>query len=220
MNKLLMFLTGVMMLVIVFIAMFFTGAIFDASQRGTVETYFFQGNNYSYQRPGVPQAPRQMGDSKLFALLVTKYVTEYLYVLPEVADIDHRISVKGALNTMSNPLTNTFDKWKTNIAPEIRKMAESGVLRTVSVDTPLKYGDFYQVEFVLNTWTHPNDMDEVPTKQSGIMQFRVAMPSEMTEYRPEINEEKVNQLHERIDAGYDPVGVFNFKVSDVIIHME
>lgn len=215
-----MLFTGIMMLVVVFVAMFFTGAIFDAGRRATVETYFFQGNNYSYQRPGVPESPRQLGDSKLFAMLVTKYVTEYLYVLPEVADIKHRMSAKGALNTMSNPLTDTFDKWKANIAPQIRDMAENGVLRTVSVDTPLKYGDFYQVEFNLYTWAHPNDMDAIPTKQSGIMQFRVAMPSSMTEYRPEINQEKLNILHDRIDSGYDPVGVFDFKVSDVIIRME
>lgn len=215
-----MFLTGVVMLVVVFIAMFFAGAIFDAAQRETVETYFFQGNNYSYQRPGVPESPKQMGDSKLFAMLVTKYVTEYLYVLPEVADIDQRMSAKGSLNTMSNALTDTFENWKTNVAPEIRKMAEDGVLRTVSVDTPLKYGDFYQVEFQLHTWTHPNDMDDVPTRQTGIMQFRVAIPASMTEYQPEISTEKLNLLHERIEDGYDPVGVFNFKVSDVIIHME
>lgn len=215
-----MFLTGIMMLVIVFIAMFFTGAIFDASRRASVETYFFQGNNYSYQRPGMPVSPKQMGDSKLFNLLVQKYVTEYLYVLPEVANIDHRTSDKGALKTMSNPLTDTFEKWKTYIAPEIRKMAQAGLLRTVSVDTPLKYGDYYQVEFKLYTWAHPNDMDEIPTVQSGMMQFKVTLPPDMTEYRPEINEEKVNLLHERIEDGYDPVGVFDFKVSDVIIHME
>lgn len=215
-----MFLTGVMMLVIVFIAMFFAGAIFDASRKASVETYFFQGNNYSYQRPGVPETPKQMGDSKLFNLLVQKYVTEYLYVLPEVADIEQRMSNTGSLNTMSNSFTNTFEQWKATIAPEIRKLAESGVLRTVSVNTPLKYGDFYQVEFQLYTWAHPNDMDQVPTRQSGVMQLRVAIPSYMTEYRPEISTEKLNMLHKQIDKGYDPVGIFNFKVSDVTIRME
>lgn len=220
MKKLFMFLIGVMTLAVVFVAMFFTGAIFDASQRGTVETYFFQGNNYSYQRPGVPETPKQLGDSKLFNLLVQKYVTEYLYVLPEIADIDRRESDKGALYTMSSKLTDTFDKWKTNVAPEIRDMAKSGVLRTVSVDTPLKYGDFYQVEFVLNTWERPNDMDEVPTRQSGVMQFRVTLPATMTDYRPEILQENLNKLHTAIDKGLDPVGVFNFRVSDVILYME
>lgn len=217
MNKIVTFLIGVMMLVVIFIAMFFTGAIFDAANRQSVETYFFQGNNFSYQRPGMPMSPKQMGDSQLFDLLVQKYVTEYLYVLPDVADIDRRESVSGPVNTMSSALSNTFDKWKENIAPEIRKMAESGVLRTVSVGAPLKYGDFYQVEFELTTWQYPNDMDEIPTVTGGVMQFKVA---ETLSSITEINEERLNILHERINKGRDPVGVFNFRVSDVIIHME
>lgn len=220
MNKILTFLIGVMMLVVVFIAMFFTGAIFDASRKASIETYFFQGNNYSYQRPGVPETPKQLGDSKLFNLLVKKYVTEYLYVLPEVADIDQRMSDVGAIRLMSDIYSDTFDQWKQNIAPQIRELAAAGVLRTVSVDTPLKYGDFYQVEFKLYTWAHPNNMDAVPTMQSGIMQFRVKMPLGMTEYRPETVEENINRLHEIINDHVDPVVVFNFRVSDVTIYME
>ena len=215
MNKIVTFLIGVMMLVVIFIAMFFTGAIFDATNRQYVETYFFQANNFSYQRPGMPLSPKQMGDGQLFDLLVQKYVTEYLYVLPDVADIDRRESASGPLNAMSN--TNTFDRWRKNIAPEIRKMAESGVLRTVSVGTPLKYGDFYQVECELTTWQYPNDMDEVPTVTDGVMQFKVA---EQLSSITEINEERLNMLHKKINQGRDPVGVFNFGVSDVIIHME
>lgn len=218
MNKLVTFLVGIMMLVVVFIAMFFTGAIFDAANRQSVETYFFQVNNFSYQRPGMPLSPKQLGDSQLFNLLVKKYVTEYLYVLPDVADIEKRESNAGALNTMST--SQTFKIWQEHIAPEIKEMANSGVLRTVSVDTPLKYGDFYQVEFTLTTWTHPNDMDEIPSTTVGIMQFKVKTPNTMTEYRPEINQENLNRMHVAIDKGYDPVGVFKFKVSDVTIHME
>jgi len=215
MNKLAMFFIGVMTLVVIFIAMFFTGSIFDASRRGTVETYFFQGNNYSYHRPGAPLTPKQLGDSRLFDLLVQKYVTEYLYVLPEPADIVRRESKIGALRMMSNDAV--FTQWENTIAPDIHEMADAGMLRTVSVYTPLKYGDFYQVEFELHTWQYPNNMDEIPTVQRGIMQLKIEMSSSN---RPEIKQEQLNTLHWAIDNGYDPVGVFNFGVSDVILLME
>ncbi len=215
MNKLAMFFIGIMTLVVIFIAMFFTGAIFDASRNGVIETYFFQINNFSYQRPGMPLTPKQLGDSKLFDLLVQKYVTEYLYVLPEAADITRRESTTGALRLMSN--ATVFEQWKATIAPEIREMADVGMLRTVSVDVPLKYGDFYQVEFELKTWQHPNNMDEIPMVQHGIMQLKINMQKSN---KPEIKQEQLNTLHWAIEHKYDPVGVFDFGVSDVIIHME
>jgi len=217
MNKLAMFFIGVMMLVVVFIAMFFTGAIFDASRQGTVETYFFQGNNFSYQRPGMPLTPKQLGDSRLFDLLVKKYVTEYLYVLPEAADIAHRESKTGALRMMSNDAV--FTQWENTIAPEIHEMADAGMLRTVSVGTPLKYGDFYQVEFELKTWQFPNDMDEEPMIQSGVMQLKIKMSLSKSN-APEIKQDKLDTLSRGIKLGFDPVGVFDFGVSDVILLME
>lgn len=220
MNKVVMFLMGIVILVVISAAMFFTGAIFDASNKQSVRTYFFQGNNFSYQRPGLPLSPKQLGESQLFNLLVQKYVTEYFYVLPELADIERRESNVGPLNTMSNNAA-TFNKWKETVAPEIREMAQAGMLRTVSVSTPLKYGDFYQVEFELTTWQYPNDMDEMPTISSGVMQFKVAKRLSMTESSlAETNVEMLKQLHARIKEGYDPVGVFNFRVSDVIVRME
>lgn len=217
MNKLAMFFIGVMTLVVIFIAMFFTGAIFDASRNGVVETYFFQDNKFSYQRPGAPLTPKQLGDSRLFDLLVKKYVTEYLYVLPEDADITRRESNTGALRMMSN--SAVFAQWQNTIAPEIREMADAGMLRTVSVDTPLKYGDFYQVEFELKTWQFPNDMDEIPMIQHGVIQLKIETPLSKSN-KPEIKQEQLNTLQKAIEYGYDPVGVFDFGVSNVIIHME
>lgn len=212
MNRIIKFFISVIVLTIVFVAMFFTGAIFDAAKNTSVKTYFFQVDNFSYQRPGEPLNPKQLGDSQLFDLLVQKYVTEYLYVLPDVTDIEHRESNKGPLHTMS--MQGTFDIWQKNYAPAIREMAEKGMLRTVFVSTPLKYGDFYQVEFELKTWEHPNDISAAPTVSAGLMQFKLVM------FDSDVNEEKLTELHSRLEKGYDPVGVFDFRISDVTIHME
>ncbi|MCM1294135.1 MAG: hypothetical protein NC311_01055 [Muribaculaceae bacterium] len=210
MKKLITFMAGVMLLVIMFIIMFFAGAIFDMAGKQSVETYFFQGNSFSDQRPGAPKTPKDLGDVKMFDMLVTKYVNDYFYVLPDMSNIEQRQSPRSALDIMSAP--DVFAQWKDNIAPQITEMANAGMLRTVSVTGIQRYGDYHAVEYQLKTWHTPNDMDELPQIETGIIYLLVSDT-------PRVNDYIMENMHTVIERGRDLVIVFqgSFRVEKAIM---
>lgn len=210
MKKLIMFLAGVMLLVVMFVAMFFTGAIFDTASKQSVETYFFQGNSFSGHRPGAPQTPKDLGDTKMFDMLVTKYVNDYFYVLPDMSNINQRQSPRSALDIMSAP--DVFAQWKADIAPQITEMADAGMMRTVSVTGIQRYGDYHAVEYQLKTWRQPNNMDELPQVETGIIYLLVSDT-------PRISDYVMDNMHAVIERRRDLVIVFqgSFRVEKVVM---
>ncbi len=214
MKKLIGFLAGLIIIVLMCGAMFLAGAIFDTGEKTTIEPYFFQKNNIPAYRPGVPATPADLGENspaenKMLNMLITKYVTEYLYITPNLTETQQRIEGKTSLRIMST--MDVFNTWVNKIAPEIRDMADDGVLRIVNVNNIVKDKDYWIVEYELNTWYKPNDMSETPTKTQGIiyMTFRYEVG-----LRQNMGTENVTDY---LEQGNDPAAAFKFLVTNMVL---
>lgn len=212
MKRLTLYLLGILTMMLMCAALFLSGAIYDAWNKSQTETYFFQPNNLSSQRPGVPAGPEDLGESKMRDRLIQKFITEYFYVWPGDDNIERRAAVNGALYWLST--RNVLAGWVDTIAPEIQQMSNNRMLRTVTVDTNTIFrpteSNYWSVEYELKTWTTPNDPDATPEIQRGRMFLQI-------EYRPGIPTSVVEYgIHDLLENGGDPVMLFRFKVMDVI----
>ena len=70
MKKVLLFLLGILLLVLTGGVIYLAGGIFDAGMNQRVYPYFFQPDNLSERRPGVPQTAEYLGDTQFMDLLV------------------------------------------------------------------------------------------------------------------------------------------------------
>lgn len=211
MKKLIMFLAGLILLGLTGLTIYFAAGIFDAGTNQTIYPYFFQPNNLSNQRPGVPQTAEYMGDSQFMDLLVRKYVNEYFYAAPDAENIALRTSANSALYKMS--ASAVFDEWLNNEAQNIKKLAEEKAMRTVRViDAPFQPNGskYWVVNYELKTWEKPNDFNIVPTITRGTMYMDITFSMGM---RQNVD---ISILHEYLEKGGDPAAVFNFQVKQII----
>lgn len=211
MKKLIMFLAGLVLLGLTGVAIYITGAIFDAGRRETVFPFFFQPNNLSDMRPGVPQTPEYMGDAQFMDLLVRKYITEYFYVAPDTENIARRTQSGSVLYRMSSAAV--FDEWYANEAQNIQKLAENKSMRVArlidSIFQP-SGGKYWVVNYELVTWEKPNDFSVAPTVTRGTMYMDITYEMGMR------RGVKLDELHDYLENGGDPAAVFNFRVNRII----
>lgn len=211
MRKLIMFLTGLVLLALTGVAVYFAGGIFDAGQKQTVRTYFFQPNNLSSMRPGVPQTADYMGESQFLNLLVQKYITEYFYASPDPENIARRTKPNSMLVKMSSPAV--FEEWSNNEAEQIQKLAESKSMRVAHVIDEIfqpNGSKYWVVNYELKTWEKPNDFSVEPTVTRGTMYMDIT-------YEPGIKEgADVNAIHDYLKEGGDMSSVFKFRVNQII----
>lgn len=211
MKKLIMFFAGVILLVLTGVGIYFAGGIFDAGMNQNIFPYFFQPNNLSERRPGVPQTPEYMGDSEFLDLLVRKYVTEYFYAAPDAENIARRMAANGVLARMSVPAV--FEEWTSNEAQSIQKLARDKSMRTVRVIDKIYQpsgSQYWVVNYELTTWNTPNDFSVAPTITRGTMYMNITYEMGM---RKDVS---IAELHHFLENGGDPAAVFNFRVNQII----
>lgn len=211
MKKLIMFLTGLVLLALTGVTVYFVGGIFDAGQKQLVIPYFFQPNNLSTQRPGVPQTAEYMGESQFLNLLVRKYITEYFYAAPDAENIASRTRANSVLALMSS--STVFDEWAANEASVIQKLAENKSMRTVRVIDDIfqpNGSKYWVVNYELKTWKKPNDFSISPTVTRGTMYMNITYEMGMR------NGVDIDALHQYLEDGGDPAAVFNFRVNQII----
>ncbi len=209
MRRLLLFLSGFMLLVLMCVALFFAGAIYDAGKKTTIDTYFFQPDANYARRPGVPASPADLGADKMRERLIAKYITEYFYVTPDTSDIEHRMSGDTSLRRMST--ATAFETWLTTAAPEIQSLAGARALRTVSlISAEQKPGEkYWTVTYELKTWHTPNDFSVAPDVSRGILYLDIA-------YEPGMRQSVGKaSLEEYLESGKDPAVAFRFGVYDI-----
>lgn len=210
MKKWLSFFLGGMLLVITFGTIIVAGGIYDAAQQKYIDTYFFQTNAYASQRPGTPTALANIREKDLLGMLINKYVYEYFYVLPYVDNITVRQSKGGVLDALST--SDVFQKWTKNVAPEIRKMAELGMMRTVSIIGIEKNSRFYTVNYKLTTWTQPNNMTAPPVTETGVLLLGLHFEPTIFAWYDEAQGNSVDKVLAR---GKNPATIFTFWVNYV-----
>ena len=140
MKKLIMFLAGLMLLVLTFGALYLGGAIYDAGEKRSIDTFFFQPNNLSADRPGELLTAAEMGESRILNMLVDRYVTEYFYVIPDRENIARRTRSDSVLARLSG--ADVFRTWQNTVANEIQTGYDLGigsVVMTIAVSGGVAY---------------------------------------------------------------------------------
>lgn len=214
MQKIVMFFVGILMLGASFGALYLTGGIYDAATQIQIRPYFFQPNNSSSMRIGVPLSPREIGAGAMRDLMIKKFVNEYLYVMPDTQNMNIRKSQRGELRRMSS--MDVFEKWLTTVGEQISDMTEQKMLRVVRVtDEIIKPdgSDYWIVSYEMRTWVRPNDMSTAPIVERGQMGVRLHPDTDATITNPNII--NAGGLGKYLTGGGAPSGIFKFMVTDV-----
>lgn len=212
MKKLIMFFSGLMLLVLMCGALVLTGFIYDTGAKTTIDTYFFQPDDNAIRRPGVPVDDVVLGADKMRERLIAKYITEYFYVTPDISDVTRRKAGETSLYRMS--VRPVFNAWLKNVAPEIEDLAKSRALRTVSLVSLSqdKNNKYWIAEYELKTWQTPNNFASTPIISRGILYLGI-------HYAPGMRDKMGKKsVEEYLESGGDPAAVFQFIVIDVASH--
>ena len=212
MKKLIMFFSGLLLLALMFGALVVAGVIYDTGAKTTIDTYFFQPDDNANRRPGVPVTDVALGANKMRDLLISKYITEYFYVMPDLSDVQRRREGRTSLSYMST--SNVFSAWLENVAPQISELAASGALRTVSLVsvTPDANNNYWAVEYELRTWRVPNNFNIKPEITRGTIYMAII-------YEPDMRKTVRNRpVEDFLESGNDPAAAFRFGVIDVASH--
>ena len=215
MKKLIVFLSGLLLLLIMFAALCLSGIIYDTSQKMAIEPYFFQPDEHFAQRPGVPATSYELGEDVVRNMLIERFMTEYFYVIPDINDIMQRMTNKSLLAYMS--AADVFQNWLNNVAPTLQKMAEEKKLRLVQVTNVTQAEnaqDYWIVEYDLITWDTPNDMSAVPTVTHGQLYLNLFSSPQM---RQKLYETPIEKL---LEQGTDPIVALRFGVRSVSSYEE
>lgn len=212
MKKLIMFLSGLLLMVLMCGALVLTGVIYDTGAKTTINTYFFQPDDNAIRRPGVPVSDLTLGADKMRERLIAKYITEYFYVTPDMSDVTRRREGRTSLRRMS--LRDVFNTWLQKVAPEIEDLAKNRALRTVSLISvaPDINNKYWIVNYELRTWRAPNNFASAPDVTRGTIYLGI-------NYAPGMRDKVGKQsVEDYLESGGDPAAVFKFVVIDVASH--
>lgn len=205
-----MFFAGLALLLLTFVTLYFSGALFDASNKRYIDTFVFQPNDLSVDRISRPIPADQLSEKFIRERLIKKFIVEYFYVTPDVENIAQRTGSHSIMSAMASP--EVFKDWKNTEADTIEKLAGAKILRTVSIgDEILKKGDYWEIYYELKTWEEPNNIDVEPIIHAGIMYIKISFEKGI---RNQINGQDFD-VQKYLDEGKDPAAIFKFKVIEV-----
>ena len=216
MNKIMSFLSGLVLLIITFIIVFLVALVYRANERSSIKSYIFQVNNMANQRVGELQDINDISAEDLRNKLIKKYVSEYFKVIPAEKDVENR-SVLRELST-----GNAYKQWQNGEAKIISEMSAKNMLRIVHVyddgiaalnrPADYNYNDenekpiYYSVRYYTETWTEANKIATEPIKEQGTIYIEAT-------FRTGIRKDKDVQKY--LQEGKNPVELFRFEVSNI-----
>ena len=211
MKRVFVIFISVCMLITMLGLLFFSGAIYDAEKKHTIETFFFEPNDKSADRVTPPVAVNDMTEKFLRGKMISRFVHEYFYVIPDIKNAEARAEFKNTDGTPNILGVRTHEKvyrkWAETVAPEIVELAGKGVLRTVWVDvdniTKSESGHLV-VKYELRTWTQPNNVLALPEVTKGSLYLDVS--------KNPIQIWQTEEALQKLQNGYDPITVFNFGI--------
>ena len=219
MKKLIMFFAGIALLLLTFATLYVAAGIFDAGDARNTDAYFFQVNGQSGMRLGVPASTRDLGPIKMRDMLIKKYVYEYLYALPDEADIKRRMTACSSRHPMAPCSTlarmssdSVFSAWLDSEAPFIEQLSAKRALRMVRVLDPIVKpdgSDYWIAQYELKTWYTPNDLTAMPETTRGEMYLVISTNDDYNELRDTID------VGQALKNGIDAATLFKFKVTRV-----
>lgn len=213
MRRLILFLGGLILMLLMFAALYLAGAIYETGSNHTIDTYFFQMNGRSTMRSRVPLRPSDLGTSEMRELLMRKFVYEYFYAVPDPENIARRMRDGSPMRYMTT--LPVFKEWVDGVAAGIQDLAEARALRIVrtlgEIEKP-EGSDYWVVNYELQTWYTPNDLDSEPVVTRGVMYISLTNTSEPDQVREQID------LEAALKSGRDPATTFNFFVNKIELH--
>ncbi|MBO4626182.1 MAG: hypothetical protein J5679_02825 [Alphaproteobacteria bacterium] len=217
MKKLIVFFAGTVLIALTLGMLFLTSAIYDATKKSSVDTYFFQTNPLSEMRPGVPETPAKIGETTMREMLIKKYVNEYFYAIPDNENIANRMRRTATLGAMST--SDVFNMWLNTEAPLIQALSEQKMMRMVDIDGEIYKpadSDYWVVPYIMYTWDASNDMDAEPIVTHGTLLMDVMYEPGVRETQGGKKFDIGNYLkhgYNRFDYGYEPAIIFKFRIT-------
>lgn len=214
MRRLALILVGLLILVMMLGLLFFSGAIYDAEKKYTIETFFFEPNAQSARRISPPVSADNIPDKVLRELIIRRFVNEYFYVIPDINNATKRQNFKNtdgtetALWGLSND-PKIYQEWAETVAPEIIELAGQNALRIVEV-TGISESEsgHWVVNYMLKTWNQPNNVLALPEITTGSLYLNVK--------KQPIRVRQSQEALDRLQRGVDPVSAFTFEILDVV----
>ena len=214
MRKLVLFFVGLLILGVMSATLLVAGVIYDSGNKTAVEAYFFQTDDNYARRPGDIKTAEEFGVEDMRVQFISKYLTEYFFVSPDIAQLEARSTNRSTLRLMS--LISVYNKWIETVLPELRELAAARALRIVKVTdakfiSKTKYGEYWQVSYDLTTWDAPNNFSVVPRVESATLFMDIS-------YEPGMRETVLGRsLSKYMESGGDPAVAFKFGVRDIVI---
>ncbi|MCL1902583.1 MAG: hypothetical protein FWG18_03080 [Alphaproteobacteria bacterium] len=219
MKRLVSFLAIIILIAFTIAMVYFGAVIFDISRQmspkhNSIEAYFLQSADLSSERVGRPRPLEDLAKTSpefIRDRLIRRFVTEYLYVIPDMDNISTR-TASGAIKRMATQ--SVFIEWRDNVASELARMAGNGVYRRVVVHPDIiSAGDFLVVRYDLITYNNPNDLTARPEiTKNNEMRIRIYFKNEICTEECERTESDIRRFLER---GGDPSTIFTFVVGEV-----
>ena len=109
MKKLVLFFVGLLILGVMSATLLVAGVIYDSGNKTAVEAYFFQTDDNYARRPGDIKTAEEFGVEDMRVQFISKYLTEYFFVSPDIAQLEARSANRSTLRLMS--LISVYNKW-------------------------------------------------------------------------------------------------------------
>lgn len=209
MRKIISFFLGLCIVALMLGAIFGAAAIYDTAGKLRIESYFFQPNNQSLERPGRPETVAELGADRMRQLLVEKYISEYFYVIPDSTNVESRMRSDSTLARLST--SDVFRDWQDGEGKTIEELAGAGAFRIVRVVGDIykpENSDYWTVTYEMKTWRNPNNMAEEPIITRDVLYLGLG-DEHLMDFRENID------ITEYLEEGKDPAAIFRFGITAI-----
>jgi hypothetical protein len=210
MKKILSFLSGFIIIMIVIATVNISLRLFNYISFQKINTVLMQPSELWQNRIETPVALSDMSDDYIKSQLITKFVTEYLKVIPVPGEISARTN--QTLQFMATP--NVLKKWEYSVKPGLIRMASEKQMRRVYIDANKISirGDYYVVPFTTQTWVQTNNLNILPVTDSGQEMY----------LKVNFNKKVRDKMFGRdpsfaLDHGIPAFSIFEFVVTEALI---
>ncbi|MCL2629536.1 MAG: hypothetical protein FWD33_02500 [Alphaproteobacteria bacterium] len=179
-------------------AMLLAAFVYSYSTKADVEPVVFQVANYPEGRPDIVPLD-DISDDAMIDWLIRRWFVEAYRVIPDNQDAAERMA--GGRASFIGFMSDSGGErvWREEVLPEVQDIASRRGMRAVHVISVAQEGEYYRVEFRLDTWDGPDSMRS---------EVRVAYVK--VRYEPGLIENWERELRRSSDAAR----IFKFRVSD------
>lgn len=205
MNKLKSFFISILLLAIIFAAVFLVALVYRANSQTSVRTYIFQMDDSPKYRVGPLQNAATMEPEWLRNKMIEKYIVEYFKVIPGGKNSRQDATI-AKLST-----EDVYSEWQNGEAQMIQDMSTNKMFRRVWVDSvnikPTDDPNWFEVPYATRTWYESNNMSAKYIENFGTVLLHVISG-------PEVFRQNIN-IKKSLERGDNPAMLFKFTVDGI-----